>query len=146
TISLPPNGHIGRFLTELFPTVASIKQIRPQVSLDTCLTSTCTALNGPGFLATALRLNNASSTFTAIPVIQRPSGGGLVRALPQIVVGGNPNGVNYQTILYLSPSLSSGVTGTADVLDDQGRPIPVLANGNASGGHLALTIAANRTT
>ena len=35
-ISLPPGGHISRFVTELFQSVPGIAQIRAKVSLDSC--------------------------------------------------------------------------------------------------------------
>src|SRR6185503_12791943 len=44
-IQLPPNGHIAKFLTELFQNVQTISQTRAKVSLDSCLTpSTCLAV------------------------------------------------------------------------------------------------------
>src|SRR5207253_3953744 len=73
TLSLPPNGHTSRFLTELFPGVANIRQIRAKFSLDECSTSACTSAGGNGFLATAVRLNG--DQFTTIPVADRPPDG-----------------------------------------------------------------------
>jgi hypothetical protein len=144
TISLAAGAHTGKFLTELFPSVAGIGQIRAQVSLDSCTTTACTAANGASFIATALRINRASSTFTAVPVVPRPNGGAVVRTLPQIAVGGDPGGVNFQTILYLSTSAPVGVSGVADVLDDSGNLISVSANGSATNGHFNFSVLSNR--
>jgi hypothetical protein len=141
-VSLPANGHIAKLLSELFPSVASVGQILAQVSLDSCGTSTCTTA-GPGLIATALRLNMNTSSFTAIPVIQSPTGGSLVRVLPQIAVGGNPNGLNFQTALFLTTTASGGVTGVADIFDDNGNPINVSANGGSPSSHFAFTVLTN---
>ena len=40
-LSVPANGHVARFLTELFASVSNIKQIRAKVSLDSCSSSAC---------------------------------------------------------------------------------------------------------
>jgi hypothetical protein len=145
-VSLPANGHIAKFLTELFPNAANISQIRTQVSLDSCLTSACTADGGPGFIATVLRFNLTSSSFTTIPVIQSPQGGPLVRVLPQVAVGGDPNGINFQTILYLTTGAPSGVTGVANFFGDNGSPINVSANGGAPSSSFTFTVLSNRVT
>src|SRR5262245_1286585 len=69
-ITLAPNGHIARYLTELFPTLLTINQIRAEVSLDACSSPSCFTAGGNGFIATALRQN--IDQFTTIPVIARP--------------------------------------------------------------------------
>jgi hypothetical protein len=143
-LSLPANGHVAKLLTELFPGIAGIGQIQAQVSLVSCLTSACTTGGGPGLIATALRLNLNNNSFTAIPVIQTPQGGDLVRVLPQVAVGGNPNGVNFQTILYLTTEASGGVTGAADIFDDNGNAVSVSANGGAPSSHFTFTVLGNR--
>jgi hypothetical protein len=144
TVTLAAGAHIGKFLTELFPSVVGIRQIRVQVSLDSCPTTACTSFNGPSFIATALRINQVTATFTAVPVIPTPNGGALVRALPHVYVGGDPNGVNFQTILYMSTVATNGVTGVADLLDDNGSLIAVTANGTATNGHFNFTVLSNR--
>src|SRR5215475_13808779 len=141
-LSLPMNGHIARLLSELFPSVANIGQIITQVSLDSCGDPNC-ATGGPGLIATALRLNMSNNSFTAIPVIQSPTGGALVRVLPQVAVGGDPNGLNFQMALYLTTTAPGGVTGVADIFDDNGNPINVSANGGAPGSHFAFTVLTN---
>jgi len=142
-LSLPANGHVAKLLPELFPSVAGVGQILAQVSLDSCGTSTCTTGGGPGLIATALRLNMSNSSFTAIPVIQSPTGGTLVRVLPQIAVGGDPNGLNFQTALFLTTTASGGVTGVADIFDASGNPISVSANGGTPGSHFTFTVLSN---
>jgi hypothetical protein len=86
TISLPQNGHTAKLLTDLFPNVSGISQITAEVALTSCTTTACTA-NGPGLIATALRLNVTTGLFTAVPVISTPSGGPLVRLVPHIAFG-----------------------------------------------------------
>jgi hypothetical protein len=143
-LSLPANGHIARNLNELFPSVASINQILAQVSLDTCATSTCATFDdGPGLIATALRLNLNNNSFTAIPVVQ--SATSVIRILPQIAVGG-ASGVGFQTALYLTTSATSGITGVADVFDNNGNPLNVSANGGAPGSHFAFSVLTNSVT
>jgi hypothetical protein len=142
TLSLAGNGHAAKLLTELFPSI-NIGQIRAQVSLDSCSTSACTA-NGPGLLATALRLNGG--LFTTIPVVQSPSGGSLIRVVPQVAFGGNPNGVNYQTILYLTTTATNGVAGTVDIFDDNGNPIAASPNGDVPSAHFNFSVLGNRVT
>jgi hypothetical protein len=141
-LSLPVNGHMARQLFELFPTVAGVGQILTQVSLDSCGTSNCSTA-GPGLIATAFRLNMSNNSFTTSPVIQSPTGGALVRVLPQFAVGGDPNGLNFQTALFLTTTASSSVTGVADIFDDNGNPINVSANGGAPGSHFAFTVLTN---
>src|SRR5262249_1885988 len=121
TVSLAANAHVAKLLTELFPSVAGINQIRVQVSIDACSTSACTTAGSAGFIATALRLNG--SLFTTLPVVPRGTTTNIVRLLPHVAFGGDPNGVNFKTALYLTTSLSSGVTGVADIFDDNGNPI-----------------------
>lgn len=144
-LSLPSNGHMARLLSELFPTVASVGQILTQVSLDSCGTSNCSTA-GPGLIATAFRLNMINSNFTAIPVIQSPQGGALVRVVPQIAVGGDPNGLNFETALYLTTTASGGVMGVADIFDDNGNPIDISANGGAPGSHFPFSVLTNGVT
>jgi hypothetical protein len=149
TVALAPNAHIAKFLTELFPAVAGITQLRPQVSLDSCSSTTCTASNftdTPGFIATALRFDTAASIFTTIPVIQSPTGGSTVRVLPQVAVGGDPGGPNYQTILYMSTTATNGVSGVANFMDNNGNLIPALANGTPTSGQFNFTVLNNRVT
>ena len=85
-LSVPANGHVARFLTELFPSVSNIKQIRAKVSLDSCSSSACNLAGGNGFIATAVRING--DQLTTIPVADRPDGGSQVRILPQVAFGG----------------------------------------------------------
>jgi hypothetical protein len=143
TITLAAGAHTGKLLSELFSSVSGINQMRAQVSLDSCTTTACTANNGFTFIATALRINRASNTFTAVPIIPRQTGGALVRTLPQIVVGGDPGSVNFQTILYLSTVSPGGVSGVVDVLSDSGNTIPVTANGSATSGHFNFSVFTN---
>src|SRR3989475_5455309 len=51
-LSVPANGHVARFLTELFPSVPNIKQIRAKVSLDSCSSSACNLAGGDGLIST----------------------------------------------------------------------------------------------
>src|SRR5207244_13075046 len=119
-LSLPPLGHTARFLTELFPGVAGISQIRAKVSVDACADSSC---SGPGgaFIATAVRLNG--DQFTAIPVAEANADGDQVRILPQVAFGGPASGVNMKTVLYLTTNATTGVFGTADIFDQDGNPL-----------------------
>lgn len=147
TVALAANAHVSKFLTELFPTTAGITAIRPQVSLDSCASTTCTTANftdTPGFIATALRFDTADSIFTTIPVIQSPTGGATVRVLPQVAIGGsNPN---YQTTLFMSTTATNGLSGVAAFMDDNGNLIPVSANGTPTSGQFNFTVLGNRVT
>jgi hypothetical protein len=144
TISLPANGHVAKFLDQLFPSALNITQIRAQVSLDACSDTTCTAAGTGGFLATALRLNG--SQYTTIPVISRPNGGDLIRVLPQVAIGGPSGGINYNTILYLTTDQAAGVSGTIDIFDDNGNPLPASANGAAQASSIPFSVLGSRVT
>src|SRR5207302_2857071 len=144
TLSLPPNGHTSRFLTELFPGVANIRQIRAKFSLDECSTSACTSAGGNGFLATAVRLNG--DQFTTIPVADRPPDGDQIRILPQMAFGGPAAAINMTTVLYLTTNVSTGVFCTADIFDDNGNPLAASANGEAPASSIIITVPGNRVT
>jgi hypothetical protein len=144
TLTLPPDGHIAKFLTELFPGVLNINQIRAEVSLDQCSTSACSSAGGNGFFATAVRLNG--NQFTTIPVADRPPDGDQVRILPQVAFGGPADGVNMMTVLYLTTNVSTGVFGVADIFDDTGNPLAASANGAAPASSITLTVPGNRVT
>jgi hypothetical protein len=142
TLALAANAHVAKLLTELFPSVAGINLIRAQVSIDSCSTSTCAAAGTGGFIATALRLNG--SLFTTLPVVPRGTTTSVVRVLPHVAFGGDPNGVNFKTALYLTTSVTAGVTGVADIFDDNGNPIAASANGGAPSSHFAFTVLGSR--
>jgi len=106
TITLAGAAHYAKLLTEIFSSVPTINQIRAKVSLDSCLTASCTSL-GNGFIATALRLNG--DQFTTIPVAQTPNPGDAVpttRILPHVAFGGSPTGVHLNTVLYFTTTVA----------------------------------------
>ena len=141
-ITLPPNGHVSKLLTELFPSVLNISQIRAKVSFDSCSTSSCSFAGGNGFLGTAIRLNG--DQFTTIPVADRPTDGNQVRVLPQVAFGGPSSGLNMKTVLYLTTNVSTGVFGTADLFDNDGNPLSASADGAAPSSSIAITVAGNQ--
>ena len=142
TVALAANAHVAKLLTELFPTVAGINQIRTQLSIDSCSTSACSAAGSLGFVATALRLNG--SLFTTLPVVPSGSTTNLIRLLPHVAFGGDPAGLNFKTALYLTTTVSGGVTGVADIFDDNGNPIAASANGGVPSSHFAFTVLGSR--
>lgn len=137
TISLAQNGYTAKLVTDLFPSVAGIGQITGQLVLTSCTTTACTAA-GPGFIATALRLNMANNSFTAVPVESTPSAGSQV--VPHVAFGGDPNGTNLQTVLYLTNPSLTGVTGLANIYDNNGNPIAASANGGAAAASFTFTV------
>lgn len=141
-ITLPANGHVSKLLTELFPSVLNISQIRAKVSFDSCSSSSCNFAGGNGFLGTAIRLNG--DQFTTIPVADRPMDGNQVRVLPQVAFGGPANGLNMRTVLYLTTNVSTGVFGTADIFDNDGNPLAASADGAAPASSIAITVAGNQ--
>jgi hypothetical protein len=143
-VTLPPNGHTSRFLTELFPNVANIKQIRAKVSMDQCSTSACTGSGGNGFLATAVRFNG--DQFTTIPVIDRPPDGDQIRIFPQVAFGGPAAGINMTTVLYLTTNESTGLVALADLFDDNGSPLAASADGAAATSSIPISVFSNRVT
>jgi hypothetical protein len=143
-ISLSGNGHIARFVPELFPSVINIAQMRARVSLDSCSNSACVTRGGNGFLVTALRLNG--DQFTTIAVVSRPTGGDLVRVLPQVAFGGPADGQNMKTVLYFTTNVAAGVTGTADIFDDDGNPLNASADGGAPSSSIPFTVASDRVS
>jgi hypothetical protein len=66
--------------------------------------------------------------------------------LPQVAFGGNPNGVNYQTILYLTTTATNGVAGTVDIFDDNGNPIAASPNGDVPSAHFNFSVLGLRVT
>src|SRR5262245_9676702 len=137
-ISLPPNGHLAKFLTELFPAVINISQIRAKISLDSCSSSSCSFAGGNGFLATAIRLNG--DQFTTIPVSERQPGGDEVRILPQVAFGGPSAGLNMKTVLYFTTNVATGVFGTANIFDNDGNPLNASADGGPPASSIAFTV------
>ncbi|HEY2381829.1 MAG TPA: hypothetical protein VGK48_11680 [Terriglobia bacterium] len=133
TIPLAQNGYTAKLITDLFPTFSGIGQLQ----LLSCTTTACTAA-GPGFVATALRLNLANNSFTALPVEQSATAGSQI--VPHIAFGGDPNGINLQTVLYLTNPSLSGVTGQASLFDNNGNPIAASANGGAPQSSFAFTV------
>jgi hypothetical protein len=142
-LSLAPHGHVARLLTELFPSVAGIAQMRPKISIDACADANCT---GPGgaFIATAVRLN--ADQFTTIPVIGDIDDGDQVRVLPQVAFGGPDAGIHMKTVLYFTTNVTSGVFGTADVFDNDGNPLPASANDAAPSSSITFTVPGNRVS
>src|SRR5262245_53857461 len=141
-ITLPANGHIARLLTELFPSVPNISQLRTKVSLDSCSSSAC-SFPGGGFLATAIRLNGAQ--FTTIPVTERAVGD-PIRVLPQVAFGGPSDGLNMKTVLYFTTNISTGVFGTVDIFDNDGNPLLASADGGAPSSTTTFTVPGNRVS
>jgi hypothetical protein len=142
-VSLPANGHLAKFLTELFPNVLNIAQIRAKISLDSCSSSTCQFAGGNGFLATAIRLNG--DQFTTIPVADRVAGD-EIRILPQVAFGGPSAGLNMKTVLYFTTNVSTGVFGTIQIFDSGGNPLPASADGNPPASSITVTVAGNRVS
>ena len=142
-LSLAAHGHIARLLTELFPSVAGIAQMRPKISIDACSNANCT---GPGgaFIATAVRLNG--DQFTTIPVSGDVNGGDQVRILPQVAFGGPDGGINMKTVLYFTTNVSSGVFGTANIFDNDGNPLAASADGGAPSSTITFTVPGNRVS
>jgi len=144
-LSLPANGHTARLLTELFPNVPNISQTRAKISLDSCSSPTCNFAGGNGFLATAIRLNG--DQFTTIPVSQRSSGGDpSVHILPQVAFGGPGSGLNMKTVLYFTTNVSTGVSGTADIFDNDGNALMASADGAAPASSITFTVPGNRVS
>src|SRR6185369_13007198 len=146
TVTLAANGHSAKLLTELFPSVPTINQIRAKVRLVSCSSATCTSL-GNGFIATAIRLNG--DQFTTIPVAETPLAGDVLpttRILPHVAFGGSPSGVHLNTVLYFTTTVSSGVFGTAQIFDDNGNPLPASADGAAPASSFTFTVPGNRVT
>jgi hypothetical protein len=142
-LTLPANGHTARMLTELFPNVLNISQIRAKISLDSCSSSSCSFAGGNGFLATAIRLNGPQ--FTTIPVTERAPGD-ATRVLPQVAFGGPANGLNMKTVLYFTTNVSTGVFGTADIFDNDGNPLAASADGAAPASSITFTVPGNRVS
>jgi hypothetical protein len=157
TIPLPTNGHTAKLLTDLFPTAPS--QTTAVLALYSCTSAatTTSCAGGPGFIATALRLNG--SAFTALPVTQTIQQDTTVRVLPHIAFGGSPSGTNFQTILYLTtfsgftgsttgsaPASTTPVTGQASMFDDNGNPISASANGGAPSASFTFNVLSNHVT
>ncbi len=143
-VSLPPNGHTARFLTELFPAVVNITQIRAELSLDSCSDSSCSFAGGSGFVATAVRVNG--DQFTTIPVAERPTSGDPIRILPQVAFGGPSSGLNMRTVLYFTTNISTGVFGTAEIFDNDGNPMVASADGAAPSSSITFTVPGNRVS
>jgi hypothetical protein len=141
-VSLAANGHLARFVTELFPGTPNIAQMRARVSLDSCIDSTCSGPGGNGFVATALRLNG--DQFTTLAVASRPDGGNLVRVFPQVAFGGPPGGQHMKTVLYFTTSAAAGASGTAEIFDDNGNPLNASADGAAPSSSIPFTVQSNR--
>lgn len=142
-ITLPGNGHLAQFVTEIFEDVPNIAQMRAKMTLDSCSSSACVAIGGNGFLATALRLHN--DQLTTIPVVPRSSTGNLVRFLPQVAFGG-PADFYMDTVLYFTTNLPTGVVATADIFDNDGNPLLASANGGAPSSSIPIAVLSNRVT
>ena len=142
-VQLPPKGHIARFLTELFPGVASIGQMRAELSIDSCSDTSCSSAGG-AVVTTAVRLNG--DQFTTIPISADTTGGAQVRILPQVAFGGPANGLNMKTVLYFTTNVATGVFGTADIFDNDGNPLLASANGATPSSSIMFTVNGNRVS
>jgi hypothetical protein len=143
-LTLPPNGHTSKLLTELFPGAPGISQLRPKISLDSCSTATCNSAGMNGFLATAIRLNG--DQFTTIPVVSRESDGEQIRILPQVAFGGPGGGLNMKTVLYFTTNVATGVFGTAEIFDDGGNPLRASSDGGSLSSSITFTVPGNRVS
>ena len=141
TVAVPANGHVARFITDLFPSAPNITQIRAKISLDQCSDASCVSAGGNGFLATAVRFS--SDQFTTIPVSERMDGGDQIRVLPQVAFGGPADGLNMKTILYLITNVLSGVSVTGNIFDDSGNALAASADGAPAAPSFTLTVPAN---
>ena len=139
-LTLPPHGHVARFLTEVFPAVNNIGQMRAKLSLDGCSDAFCDVAGG-SFVATAVRLNG--DQFTTIPV-SGDTTDDKVRILPQVAFGGPTSGLNMKTVLYFTTNVSNGVSGTAEIFDNDGTPLAASADGAAPSSSIAFTVNGNR--
>jgi hypothetical protein len=143
-LSVPPNGHLARFVTEMFPNNPGVAQSRVKVSLDSCSNSSCTAPGGNGFVATVLRLNG--DQLTSIAVAERSANDDDVHLLPQVAFGGAAGGQNMKTILYFTTNASAGVAGVVNIYDNDGNPLNASVNGGASTSVFSFTVQSNRVT
>jgi hypothetical protein len=141
-ISLVPNGHRALFATELFAAIPNVGQMRAKISLDSCVEANCAVLGGNGFMATALRFHN--DQFTTITVAPRTSVGEQVRIFPQVAFGGSPTGGFMRTLLYFTTNVPEGVSGTAEILDNNGNLIAASVNGAAPSSSFSITVPGNR--
>jgi hypothetical protein len=147
TITIPPDGHYAKLLTEIFSNVPAIAQIRAKISLDSCLDASCTVGGGNGFIATALRLNG--NNFTTIPVAQTSNPGDALpttRVLPHVAFGGSSSGVHLNTVLYFTTTVPTGVFGTAEIFNDDGSPLAASVDGAAPATSFTFTVPGNRVT
>jgi hypothetical protein len=145
-ITLPPNGHVAKFLTDIFSSALNIAQTRVEVSLDSCTTSSCAVAGGNGFLATAIRLN--IDQFTTIP-LRDDSDPSLVlptRVLPQVAFGGPSSALNMKTVLYFTTNVTTGTFGTADIFDNDGNPLQASVDGGAPVSSFTFTVLGSRVT
>ena len=142
-VPLPAKGHAARFLTELFPNVPNIGQMRAKLSLDACSDPSCNFTGGE-FVATAIRLNG--DQFTTIPVSADTNSGEQIRILPQVAFGGPPGGLNMKTVLYFTTNVSSGVFATAEIFDNDGNPLAASADGAAPSSAITVTVPGNRVS
>lgn len=143
-MSLAANGHKALFVTELFPGMSGMGPLRAKISLDSCTDAACTAAGGNGFVATALRYHH--DQFTTIPVAPRTTVGEQVRVLPQVAFGGSPLGLNMKTLLYFTTNEPGGVTGTADLFDNDGNPLLASVNGAPASSSTTFTVPGGRVT
>ena len=141
--SLAAHGHVARLLTELFPAVDGITNMRPKISIDACSDANCSAAGGD-FIATAIRLNG--DQFTTIPVSGVVDSGEQVRVLPQVAFGGPDGGINMKTVLYFTTNVPSGVFGTANIFDNDGNPLAASADGGQPSSAITFTVPGNRVT
>jgi len=143
-IAIPGNGHIARFVTEIFPDALSIAKTRAKVSLDSCSSPSCAFAGGNGFIATAIRING--NQFTTVPVTQRVTSPETTRVLPQVAFGGDPGGMNFKTVLYLTTNVTTGIFGTAELFDNDGNPMAASVDGGARVTSFPFTVLGNRVT
>jgi hypothetical protein len=139
--TLPPHGHVARFLTELFPGANNIGGMRAKLSLDGCSDPSCKG-DGGNFVATAVRLNG--DQFTTIPVAGDTTDGDNVRILPQVAFGGPAGGLNMKTVLYFTTNVVNGVTGTAEIFDNDGNPLAASADGATPSSSIPFIVNGNR--
>ena len=130
SITLPPNGHIARYIHELFPGIDTSNFLGT-------LTATTTAENGR-IAATAIQLGTVAGEFTTLPVVPvEPAPPAREVSFPQFA-----DGDGYSSSFFLTnPSRTKAVSGLIRFYDDNGIRIAVPMEGGLSSSEVPFAVA-----
>ncbi|HEY3131306.1 MAG TPA: S8 family peptidase [Acidobacteriota bacterium] len=128
TLTLPGNGHLARFIDELFRDVNT-------ASFQGTLVITATSPGGK-IAATAIQLGSAAGEFTTLPVVAVDP----APATRELYFAQFGNGSGFTSSLFLTDPLGTPASGEVSFFDDGGNPLQISIGGQPASSKVAFNI------